>query len=136
MAQINPYLSFEGNCIEVMNFYKDCLGGELTIQLVKDSPVADKMPPPAQEQVMHSSISVNGAVLLMASDMHRDKLNNGNTISLCINCDSEEQIRDFFTKFSVGGKIVDPLQQSFWGATFGVLIDKYDKQWMFNYYKA
>ena len=135
MAQINPYLSFEGNCVEVMNFYNDCLGGELTIQLVKDSPVANQVPATMQDQVMHSSIALNGAVLLMGSDMRREKLNGGNTISICVNCDSEEQIRSFFKKFSEGGKIIDPLQGSFWGASFGALIDKYDKQWMFNYYK-
>ena len=52
MAQINPYLSFEGNCVEVMNFYNDCLGGELTIQLVKDSPVANQVPATMQERGM------------------------------------------------------------------------------------
>jgi len=135
MAQINPYLSFEGNCSEVMNFYKDCLGGDLTIQLVKDSPVADKVPATMQDQVMHSSITLQGAVLVMGSDMRREKLINGNTISLCVNCDSEEQIQSYFQKFSAGGKIVDPLQKSFWGATFGVVMDKFDHQWMFNYYK-
>jgi PhnB protein len=136
MAQINPYLSFEGDCREVMNFYNDCLDGELFIQTVAESPAADQCPAGIQDHIMHSSITKNGAVLVMGSDMHRDKLISGNTCSLCVNCDSEEQVNSFFTKFSAGGKIIDPLAKSFWGATFGVLTDKFGRQWMFNYIKT
>jgi PhnB protein len=132
MVQINPYLSFDGDCREAMTFYNDCLDGELYMQTVRESPAADKCPADIQEHIMHASISRNGQVQVMGSDMHRDKLTAGNTFSLCVNCDSEEQIKTFFEKFSSGGKIIDPLSKSFWGAIYGVLIDKYGRQWAFN----
>lgn len=44
MTQINSYLTFNGNCREAMNFYKDCLGGELILQTIGESPLAYKMP--------------------------------------------------------------------------------------------
>jgi len=72
----------------------------------------------------------------LASDMHRDKLVEGNNTTLCVNCDSDEQINSFFEKLSAGGKIVDPLQIAFWGDKFGVLNDKFGRQWMLVYHKA
>ncbi len=44
MSTINSYLRFNGNCSEAMTFYKDCLGGELTMQKVGESPMAGNMP--------------------------------------------------------------------------------------------
>jgi PhnB protein len=49
MTQINSYLTFNGNCREAMNFYKDCLGGELNLQTIAESPLADKMPAQMKE---------------------------------------------------------------------------------------
>ena len=49
MARLNPYLNFDNNCREAMNFYKECLGGELTLQTIGESPLCDKMPPQMKE---------------------------------------------------------------------------------------
>jgi PhnB protein len=136
MAQINAYLSFDGNCKEVMTYYSACLGGELYIQTVGESPMADKLPPAMKDHVMHSSITKNGATLVMGSDMHRGKLVDGNTTTLCVGCESADEINSFFEKLVAGGKVVDPLQKAFWGDTFGVLDDKYGRQWMFVYHDA
>jgi PhnB protein len=136
MAQINSYLSFDGNCREIMTYYATCLGGELYLQTVAESPVAAQFPPALQDQVIHSSISKNSALLVMGSDMHRDKLVEGNTTTLCVNCGSAEEVNTFFEKLSAGGKVVDPLQKAFWGDTFGVLIDRYGRTWMFVFHEA
>ena len=53
MAQLNPYLTFNGNCRQAMEFYKACLGGELSLTTVGDSPMKDQMPAEAQNAVMH-----------------------------------------------------------------------------------
>ncbi len=135
MMQVNPYLNFNGNTREAMNFYKDCLGGELSIQVVKETPAAANMPPESQDKVMHSSLTVDGNILVLASDMMRDKTNNGNSISLCLNCGSEEEIRRTFKNLSQSGTIGHDLEDTFWGAIFGDLTDKYGIRWMFNYTK-
>jgi PhnB protein len=135
MAQLNPYLSFNGNCREAMSFYETCLDGELTVQSVSESPMADNLPQSLRDNVLHSSITKDGVLLIMASDMNREKLVEGNTVKICINCDSEEQINSFFRKFSEGAKIIEALQVMFWGDTFGSLIDKFGKTWIFNYHK-
>jgi len=135
MAQINAYLNFNGNCREAMTFYKDCLGGELTVQTVEGSPVETQCPPSMKHQVLHASL-LKDSLVLMASDMvGPDGFIKGNTISLSLNCRSEKEINAFFSKLSAGGQITHPLEKEFWGATFGVLTDKYGIRWMLNYDK-
>jgi PhnB protein len=68
MAQINSYLTFSGNCREAMAFYKECLGGELTLQIIGESSLSDKMPVQMRECFLHP-ILTNGALVLMASGM-------------------------------------------------------------------
>lgn len=131
-TQVNPYLTFNGNCAEAMNFYKDCLGADLKIQTVGESPAAGKMGV-TDDKVMHAALT-KGDISLFASDLlGKDQFTPGTDVSLCLNCSSEEEIRSFFAKLSVGGKVGSELQDTFWGAIFGELTDKYGKHWMFNY---
>ncbi|MEJ0101299.1 MAG: hypothetical protein WDO19_01540 [Bacteroidota bacterium] len=45
MPTIISYLTFNGNCREAMIFYKECLGGELSLTVAGESPVANQVPP-------------------------------------------------------------------------------------------
>jgi PhnB protein len=134
MTQINAYLTLNGNCREAMTFYKECLGGELTMQAVEDSPIASQMPAHTLKQILHASLVKDGLVI-MASEMAREKPVNGNTISLCLQCSSEEEIQTYFTKLSSGGKIIDSLKEQFWGSKYGELKDKFGINWVLNYDK-
>ncbi|RXK62342.1 VOC family protein [Lacibacter luteus] len=131
-ATLNPYLSFEGNCAEAMQFYQQCFGGELNIQKVKEAPIAAQMPPQIQEQVMHAQLN-SGAIVIMGSDMNRTKLNNGNGTHLCVQCTSEEEAHRFFNHLAIDGSIIEPLARMFWGGLYGSLTDKYGKYWLFNF---
>lgn len=135
MTQINAYLNFNGHTREAMSFYKECLGGELVMQKIAESPMAAQMPSEMGPKILHSSLT-NNSIILMASDCRGAGTVNGNNIALCINCSSEEEINRFFNNLAAGGKINEPLQQSFWGATFGSLTDKFGIHWMFNYSKS
>jgi PhnB protein len=135
MKQINSYLTFSGNCVEAMNFYKDCLGGELEIQKVEGSPMAEHMPERMRQSVLHSTLT-NGNVVLMASDMVSEKgLLKGNSVSLMLNCASEDEVRKTFDKLASGGSIDHPLENTFWGALFGDLTDKFGNHWLLHYQK-
>lgn len=136
MAKLNPYLSFEGNCREAMNFYKDCLGGELTLQTVGEMPaMAAHMPAEMKDSILHSSLT-SGDMVIMASDLNREKHLEGNTVHLCINCTSENELNTFISGLSEGGKITEPITDMPWGAKFGSLTDKYGKRWLFNFNKG
>jgi PhnB protein len=133
MATINAYLTFDGNCREAMTFYRDCLGGELSLMTVGESPVAAQLPEANHGDIMHAALS-KGALTLMASDMMgMDSVRRGNTVSLMLYCASEEEIRSFFSKLSVGGTVNTPLKVEFWGSMYGDVTDKFGMRWMFNY---
>jgi len=135
MTQLNTYLRFNGNCREAMNFYKSCLGGELTLQTVAESPIAAQLPPEAGNNVMHATLT-KGSLALAGSDMAPDEgLKRGNHMVLMLNCSSAEEIQTFFEKLSTGGQLLMPLQTEFWGDTFGMLTDKFGNEWMLNYAK-
>ena len=136
MKQINSYLSFHGNCREAMIFYKECLGGELAIQTVGESPMAEQMPQEMKDCILHSALTTDGFVI-MGSDMTPETgLVKGNTVSLMLNCNSEEDIRMSFDKLSNGGTIKHPLKNRFWGALFGSLQDKFGNNWILNFDKT
>ena len=135
MPVINSYLTFNGNCREAMTFYKKCLGGELLFQPVSESPLADKMPAPMKESILHSMLT-NGDMVLMASDMVGEKgLIKGNSVSLLLNCSSEEEIIKIYADLSAGGQATHPLEVNFWGALSGDLTDKFGNQWLFHFDK-
>lgn len=136
MTQINAYINFNGNCHEVMTFYKECLGGELNMQTIEGSPIEDQCPAAIKDHILHASLSKDG-LLLMGSDMQEPGGNfiKGNNIGLSLNCSSEEEINTFFLNLSAGGKVSHALTEQFWGATFGVLTDKFGIRWMLNYDK-
>ncbi|HEX6848693.1 MAG TPA: VOC family protein [Chitinophagaceae bacterium] len=134
MTNINAYLNFNGQTREAMTFYQECLGGELVMQKIAESPMAARMPSEMGAKILHSSLTKND-LLIMASDMMGNNIVKGNSISLCVNCSSDEEINSFFNNLSNGGKIVEPLHQSFWGATFGSLTDKFGITWIFNHSK-
>ncbi len=117
-----------------MNFYKSCFGGELQNMKVKDSPMAKDMPADKQEYLMHSMLKSDSASFI-GMDMMRDKATVGDNVGLSMDCDSEEQIKNFFSKLSEGGEIFMPLEVQFWGGLFGVFTDKYGVEWMLNYQK-
>lgn len=133
MTKIKSYLTFNGNCREAMLFYKQCLGGELSFQTIGESPLADKMPTPMKESILHSTL-INGAVELMGSDMvGNNGLINGNNVSLLLDCSSEDEIKIRYEKLATDGEATHPIEPSFWGALIGDLTDKYGNHWLLHF---
>ena len=135
MAKLNPYLNFNGKCREAMTFYQACLGGELFMQKVAESPISAQMPSEMGANVLHSTLT-SGNVVMMGSDMMGNNIVKGNVITLFLDCETNEEINTIFSKLSENGQVITPLHQSFWGATFGELTDKHGILWSFNYAKS
>ncbi|GAB3931331.1 VOC family protein [Mucilaginibacter myungsuensis] len=132
MSTINPYINFDGRCREAMTFYKDIFGGELILNQVGGSPMEPyhKGDPAA---IYHSSL-VNGPIVLMGTDMTGPPgYQKGNNISMAIACSSAEDARNFFDKLAEGGRVVMPLEKTFWAELFGDVVDKFGIEWMLNY---
>lgn len=134
MTHINAYLNFNGKCREAMTFYHQCLGGELNLQKVSESPMAAQMPSELGAHILHG-ILTNHHIVLMGSDMRGNSLVPGNSVGLCLNCSSDDELNSYFNKLAQGGQVVTPLHQTFWGGTYGELTDKYGMYWMLNHSK-
>lgn len=131
--QIHSYLTFNGNCREAMTFYQQCLGGKLSFQTVGESPLANKLPKQMKNSILHAMLS-NENLVLMATDMVQEAgLIQGNNIALSLSCNSELEIKTCYEKLSAGGKANHPLENSFWGALFGDLTDKFGNHWILNF---
>jgi PhnB protein len=134
MKAFQPYLNFDGETRDAMTFYHQCFGGDLMIQSFGDAKVP--APPGAEDRIMHARIS-NGSATLMASDTMPNpdrSFVRGDDMQVNIDCESREEIERVFAALSHGAKqITLPLSEQFWGAYFGMLVDKYGVNWMFNY---
>jgi PhnB protein len=132
--KLTPYLSFNGNCEQALNFYAEVFGGEITeLKRAEGSPIEGQMKP---NQIMHARF-VAGGVYFMASDGgHGESDGKAHVgISMSVECDDEGQIENIFSKIADGGQVTMPLQDTFWGAKFGMVKDQFGVSWMFNYQK-
>lgn len=133
MTQINPYLNFNGQCREALTFYQQCLEADLQLQKVSESPMAAKMASEKGPLILHGALTKGGNTLLMGSDMIGENLRPGNSVNLCLQCTSDQEIDAVFNRLSAGGQVKVPLHESFWGATFGEVKDKFGVTWMLNH---
>lgn len=137
MSTINPYLNFDGNTEEAFNFYKSVFGGEfLTLQRFKDFPEGSKLSPADQNKVMHISLPISNGYILMGTDTLESlgqSTTTGNNFYISVQVESKEEAVRVFKELSAEGKMEMPIQDTFWGAYFGMFADKFGIQWMINY---
>jgi len=131
IMKLTPYIHFAGNAEEALNFYKNTLHGEI-LQLGRYG----ESPMPTDEdyknKVMHARL-VFGENLVMVSDVFKgQEVSTKGNIQLSIEMDDVNQMEEVFNKMAEGGKVTMALQDTFWGARFGMLIDKFGVSWMFN----
>jgi PhnB protein len=132
--QLTPYLAFQGNCREAMQFYQQCLGGTLDIQSFAGTPAAEYVPADAQDGVLHSRLQTE-SILLLASDAGSEPIREGNNVALSLNCGSEQEIEAYYAKLTAGGTVTMPLGDTFWSAKFAMFTDRFGINWMLNYDK-
>lgn len=141
MARINVYLNFEGNCLEAFEFYKSVFGGEFPyVGKFSDMPPSEEYPVSEADKnkIMHISLPISQETVLMGSDViggncAGGKFVKGNNIQLSVNAGSREEAEKLFNGLSAGGEVTMPLQDTFWGAYFGMWTDKFGISWMVNY---
>lgn len=138
MATLNPYLIFNGNCEEAFLFYKSVFGGEFPyVGKFKDMPPVDGKPLNTEdaERIMHISLPIYGGSILMGSDstsQSGDVLLGAN-ISMSLNANGRTEADALFNGLSEDGNVIMPMENTFWGAYFGMFVDKFGIHWMVNF---
>jgi PhnB protein len=130
MKALSAYLNFDGDACDAMTFYQKCLDADLFLQTFRDA----KVPAPkgAENRVVHARLQKGSAVLMASDTLPGMEYKRGNNFSVSIECGSIMEIETLFKAFSDGGKVTMPLQDTFWGARFGMITDKFGVSWMFN----
>jgi len=136
MSKLTPYLLFNGNCKQAMEFYQSCLGGDLALSKVGDSPASNYMPPDFAEKTINAHLT-SANMELSASDWLRPDRAPiaGNTVCVYLNCGSSEELKGYFEKLSQGADVTDPVKEMFFGM-YGALNDKFGVRWMFSSARA
>ncbi len=91
------------------------------------------------EKIMHVGLPISKETSLMGSDVlegYGPPFIAGNNFSVSISTDSTSNADNFFKKLSAGGTPVMPMNKTFWGSYFGMLVDKYGINWMISYDEA
>ena len=131
-ARLNPYLTFHGNAREAMEFYRDVLGGELTLTTFAEGGMPDAGDP---EHIMHAQLENESGFTLMGSDAASGspaRPMSGVQISLSGDTDSDAELSGYFERLAAAGTVVEPLVEAPWGDKFGMVTDPYGILWMVN----
>lgn len=125
---LDPYIFFNGNCKEAMEFYKNVFGGELTVQTYDQAGQGNMGM--SGDSLMHAELS-GGEVKLFASDTSK-AAPEAKKVSLCLGGNDEAKMRKIFEGLSEGGNVFQALEKMFWGDFFGSVTDKFGVEWMMN----
>lgn len=133
-SSLNPYIAFNGNAREAVEFYKEIFGGELHTNTAADfGAPADA---PGADKLVHAVLETKAGYTLMAWDTPPEvPFEPGNNVAVYLGGDDDE-LRVYFEKLAQGGTITMPLEKQPWGDEAGSLIDKFGIPWMFNVTQA
>ena len=137
MAQINPYVNFNGNAEEAFTFYKSVFGGEFA-KIMRFKDISSPEFPVTENdanKIMHIALPI-GKNILMANDVPESMgqtNENENRSKISISAESKEEADKLFNGLSVGGQIEAPIGDSPWGSYFGMFRDKYGIEWMVDF---
>lgn len=140
MARVSTYLNFSRSTEAAFLFYKSVFRTEFPMPIVrfKDGPACPGQPalPEAdQNLVMHVELPLLGGHMLMGTDAPESMgftVTAGNNVHINLEPDTRAETERLFNALAAGGKVEMPLQDMFWGAYFGSLVDQFGIRWMFN----
>ncbi|MDA3846435.1 MAG: glyoxalase/bleomycin resistance/extradiol dioxygenase family protein [Vallitaleaceae bacterium] len=132
--QIIPYLSFEGNATEAIELYKKALGAkDMGIMHYGDNPGTKEQYPEYAEKVLHAELKVGDGLMYISDTMPEGKIDIGTNMAININFDSDEALNLAFDTLAVDGDVLTPLNDTFWGARYGMVNDRFGNGWSLNY---
>ena len=130
--KLNPYLNFNDNCEAAFKFYEQCLGGKIVMMMTyKEAPSAEHVPAQWDDKIMHVCLDL-GDRLLMGSDSLSEYFETPQGFYVQISVDEPTEAERIFHALAENGKVKMPLDQTFWSARFGLLVDQFGTPWMIN----
>jgi PhnB protein len=130
--QLATYLSFRGQCEEAFRCYEATLGGRVgPIFRYAGTSLASQVPADWQDKIMHGSMTI-GDQVLMAADVAPERYEEPKGFSLSLQIKDTSEAERVFNDLAKNGRIVMPLEETFWAARFGMLVDRFGIPWLIN----
>lgn len=127
-SKLNPYLNFNGDARQAMEFYKSVFGGELRMNTFGEFGATDAA---NANNIMHAQLETPNGFTLMASDTPPEMpFQPGNTMAVSLSGDDADELRGYWEKLSSSGQVMMPLEKQMWGDEFGMVTDQFGVQWM------
>ena len=127
--QLEPYIFFDGRCEEALEFYKNAIGGSFDVNRFAGSPMESQVGADWAQKVMHATFKGDG-FSFMASDSTENGTRPEGSVALSLAVADAAEGRGLFERLSDGGEITMPYDATFWGGSFGMLVDRFGKKWM------
>ena len=132
---VTPFLLFDGNCAEAMTFYQKCLGGELTLTKLGDTPMKDQYPKEKHNRIINAHLK-SGAIEISATDWMASPAYEptwGDIYAIFVIGGTYDELKVVFDKLASEAKKerFQELHDMPFG-TYGQLYDKYGIHWIFK----
>ncbi len=130
--QLNPYLTFNGQCDAAFKFYAQCLGGKIVAMIPYAGTPADQQVPAGwRDKILHAKLIV-GDQILMGSDAPPERYEQTKGFSVTLSIDDPPEAERIFNLLAEKGAVRMPFQKTFWARGFGMLVDRFGIPWMIN----
>ncbi|MFG2295799.1 VOC family protein [Streptomyces sp. NPDC048603] len=130
-SRLNPYISFAGDAKQALEFYKEALGGNLSVHAYGD--FGSEAPPGYADKIMHGMLETPGGFTLMCADNPPGtEHSSGNDFAVSLSGDDADELRGYWDKLRAGGTVTVPLEKQMWGDVFGMCTDRFGITWMVN----
>src|SRR5512142_2823952 len=135
MLTATPFILFDGNCAEAMTFYHKCLGGELSLTRLGDSPMKDMLPPEKWDRLINAHLK-SGAIDISATDWMaapQYEPTPGDTMAIFVLGGSYDELKAVFDKLADGASPdrFQPLHDLPIGS-YGQFTDRFGVHWIFK----
>jgi PhnB protein len=134
IKSINPYLMFDGTAEKAIKLYESALGAKAEhVSRYGDGPGVEHCKTQAdKDRIMHGSLRIDGTVIMVSDGPPGRAMPTESNVQISLDFDDVAEMAGKFDALAEGGKVRMALQDTFWGARFGMLTDPFGIQWMFN----
>lgn len=128
-SRLNPYLNFNGNARQAIEFYASVFGGTPAFSTFGDLGAAGG---PDADRIMHAMLETDAGYTIMGADVTSGmEYHPVAGCSLSLSGD-DEALRRYFDQLAAGGTVTMPLQKQAWGDEFGMCVDQFGVPWLVN----
>jgi PhnB protein len=129
-SRLNPYLNFNGNARQAMEFYASVFGGNLSLSTFAEFGAKDS---PDAERIMHGILETDAGYTIMGADITSDMEFHPMTgFSVSLSGDDADALHGYWDKLSASGTTTMPMQKQVWGDEFGMCVDEFGVSWLVN----